>query len=78
MAEASSSLKSSLEAVLTFEYWMAKAEAELKLSNMRCAEAIEREEGEKRRLIELEKVLEELKGEHSTLEYKVSVERELD
>jgi len=57
---------------------MAKAEAELKLSNMRCAEAIEREEGEKRRLIELEKVLEELKGEHSTLEYKVSVERELD
>jgi len=79
LAEASSSLKSSLEAVLAFKSRMAQAEVELELRNMQCAEAVAQEEKEKKRVVELEKVMEEVKLENSALEAnKVSVEEELD
>jgi len=48
LAEASSSLKSSLEAVSAFKSWMAKVDAELELSNMRCIKAVAWEEREKK------------------------------
>jgi len=51
LVEASSSLNSTLEAMSSFESRMAKVDAELELSNMRCAQL---EEREKNRVVELE------------------------
>jgi len=41
---------------------MAKVEVDLELANIRCVEVTEREKKEKRRVAELEKAMEELKG----------------
>jgi len=70
LVEAMTSLKSFLEAVLAYKSSVVRAEAELELSNARCAKAMVREEVERKKVADLEKAMEALWLENSTLEAK--------
>jgi len=68
-----------LEAISTYELRVAQAETELEVSNIRCAEAVAQENKEKKKVVELEKAMEELRLENLALESKkVLVEDKLD
>ena len=79
MDEDSNSLKSALEVVSTFELKMAKADAELELSNLRCAQSEEREKRQAAKLKDCEAWLAAMKLElEKVVTEKVTIEADRD
>ena len=78
LSEATSSLKSALDQVLANDSRAVWPEAELELNNTRYTELMALQEVEKKRMAELEKAMEELKLDNSTLQAnKASLKDEL-
>lgn len=68
LAETFSSLESTLEAVLTFESWMAKVATDLELTKARAAEMEKKEREKVTEVVEVKKGLEKSKVRISLLE----------